>query len=299
LRLKQKFRSSREPVFFAYMGASDSLAHLGGKRLLKRFLVRLDETIKDLVREEGGRIQVTIFSDHGNDFRNYRRVALKSALRAAKFKLHDKLKDAQSVVLPQFGLIGCAVMWTKESNEARLAEAVSRVRGVDFASYEKDGAVYVLNEKGSAIIERRGERFRYRVLLGDPFELLSAVESFKRRGRVDSDDFIADADWFAATIESARPDVLRRVLEGVSERVPNRANVIVNFADGYYTGSASLDVFAFLQATHGNLGAGQSFGFVMSNARELPAHIRARDVWEAIGAPVLAKRPSNENFTQK
>lgn len=289
LRLKQKFRASRAPVFFAYTGASDSLAHLGGERLLKSFLVRLDETIKDLVRDEGGRLEVTIFSDHGNDFEGYRRVSLKSALRRANFKLQNKVKDERSVVLPQFGLVGCAVMWTKESNEARLAEVAARVRGVDFAAYEKDQIVYVLNEKGSATIERSGERFRYRATQGDPLELLPRVETLKRQGRADAVDFIADEDWFAATIESARPDVLRRVYEGVSERVVNRANVIVNFADGYYTGSASLDVFAILQATHGNLSARQSFGFVSSNARELPAYLRARDVWRAIGSPVLRK----------
>jgi hypothetical protein len=290
VRLKQKFRASREPVFFAYTGASDSLAHLGGEHLLKRFLVRLDETIKDIVRDGGGRVEVTIFSDHGNDFEGYRRVSLKSALRRENFKLQSKVKDERSVVLPQFGLVGCAVMWTKESNEARLAEVAARVRGVDFAAYEKDGFVYVLNEKGTATIERRGERFRYRATNGDPLELLPVAETLRRQGKADAQDFIADEDWFAATIESTRPDVLRRVFEGVSERVYNRANVIVNFADGYYTGSASLDVFAFLQATHGNLGAQQSFGFVMSSAFDLPPHLRARDVWRAIGSPVLKKR---------
>ena len=291
VRLKQKFRASREPVFFAYTGASDSLAHLGGERLLKSFLVRLDETIKDLVRDGGGRVQVTIFSDHGNDFKAYRRVSLKSALRRADFKLHGKVKDARSVVLPQFGLVGCAVMWTLEENEARLAEVVARVRGVDFAAYEKDSLVYVVNEKGTATIERRGERFRYRSAQGDPLELLPLVESLRRQGKVDEDDFVADEDWFALTLESARPDVLRRIYEGVGERVRNRANVIVNFADGYYTGSASLDVFAFLQATHGNLGAQQSFGFVMNTATDMPTHLRARDVWRAIGSPVLRKSP--------
>ncbi|MDQ1522483.1 MAG: hypothetical protein QOE47_407 [Pyrinomonadaceae bacterium] len=291
VRLKQKFRSSRAPVFFAYTGASDSLAHLGGERMLKSFLARLDETVKEIVREEGGRVEVTIFSDHGNDFKAYRRVSLKSAIRGADFKLEDKIKSERSVVLPQFGLVGCAVMWTRESNEARLASVAARVGGVDFAAYEKDGAVYVLNEKGSATLERSGERFRYRMTQGDPLELSAAVESLRRQGKVDGEDFIADADWFAATIEGARPDVVRRVFEGVSERVQHRANVLVNFADGYYTGSASLDVFAFLQATHGNLGARQSFGFVMSTTRDLPAHLRARDVWQAIGSPVLRKSP--------
>ncbi|HEX8130962.1 MAG TPA: hypothetical protein VF527_17810, partial [Pyrinomonadaceae bacterium] len=245
VRLKQKFRASREPVFFAYTGASDSLAHLGGERLLKSFLVRLDETVKDIVRDGGGRIEVSIFSDHGNDFKGYRRVSLKSALRRADFKLEDKIKSERSVVLPQFGLVGCAVMWTRESNEARLAAVVSRVRGVDFAAYEKEGVVYLLNERGAATLERRGERFRYRATQGDPFEFSTVVESLRRQGKVDAEGFVADEDWFAATIESARPDVVRRVFEGVSERVQHRANVIVNFAEGYYTGSASLDVFAF------------------------------------------------------
>ncbi|HEY9401142.1 MAG TPA: hypothetical protein VIQ24_00515 [Pyrinomonadaceae bacterium] len=289
VRLRQKFRASREPVFFAYTGASDSLAHLGGERLLKSFLVRLDETIKDLVRDGGGRVEVTIFSDHGNDFKGYRRVSLKSALRRADFKLDDKIKNERSVVLPQFGLVGCAVMWTRESNETRLAAVVSRVGGVDLAAYEKDGIVYVLNERGSATLERRGERFRYRAMQGDPLELATIVDSLRRQGKADAENFIADEDWFAATIESARPDVVRRVFEGASERVQHRANVLVNFADGYYTGSASLDVFAFLQATHGNLGAQQSFGFVLSSARDLPSHLRARDVWRAIGSPVLRK----------
>jgi hypothetical protein len=299
LRLKQKFRASREPVFFAYTGASDSLAHLGGERLLKSFLVRLDETVEDLVRDEGGRVEVTIFSDHGNDFKGYRRVSLKSALRRADFKLDDKIRNERSVVLPQFGLVGCAVMWTRESNEARLSAAVSRVPGVDFAAYEKSGVVYLVNGRGTAALERRGEQFRYRATQGDPLELSPVVESLRRQGKVDVDDYIADEDWFAATIESARPDVVRRVFEGTSERVQHRANVLVNFADGYYTGSASLDVLAFLQATHGNLGAQQSFGFVMSSVRDLPAHLRAPDVWRAIGSPVLRKSPKPTEAAQR
>lgn len=289
LRLKQKFRASREPVFFAYTGASDSLAHLGGKRLLKSFLVRLDETVKDIVRDGDGRVEVTIFSDHGNDFEGYRRVSLKSALRRADFKLDGRLKSERSVVLPQFGLIGCAVMWTREDNEERLARTTAQVRGVDFAAYEKGGVVYVLDERGTATLERRGERFRYRAVQGDPLELSGVVETLRRQGKVDREDFVADEDWFAATTATARPDAVRRVYEGVGERVQHRANVLVNFAEGYYTGSAPLDVFAFLQATHGNLGAEQSFGFVMSNTRELPAHLRARDVWRAIGSPILKR----------
>jgi len=45
IRLRQKARSSQQPVFFAYTGATDSLAHVGGEPLLRNFLSRLDDTL--------------------------------------------------------------------------------------------------------------------------------------------------------------------------------------------------------------------------------------------------------------
>ncbi|MBV9958023.1 MAG: hypothetical protein JO360_06350, partial [Acidobacteria bacterium] len=70
VRLKQKFNSSREPVFFAYIGSTDSLAHLGGERMVRSFLSLLDESLKEIIR--GGRVEVTVFSDHGNHYRKYK-----------------------------------------------------------------------------------------------------------------------------------------------------------------------------------------------------------------------------------
>lgn len=287
LRLKQKFRATRAPVFIAYTGASDSLAHLGGKKMLTSFLARLDDAVEELARE--GEVEVSIFSDHGNDFVGYRRASLKSALRREGFKLGGDLKDERSVVFPQFGLVGCAVMWTREENEARLAEAVARARGVDFAAYEQAGVVHIVGAAGRALIEGHGGRLSYRLITGDPLELKSVLEDLRAAGKVDSQGFVADDDWFAATSRSARPDAVRRIYEGVTVGTRNRANVIVSLADGFYTGSAALDVFAFLQATHGNIGQRQSLGFVMSTRRELPEYLRAREVWSAIGSPLPAR----------
>lgn len=70
--------------------------------------------------------------------------------------------------------------------------------------------------------------------------------------------------------------------------------MIVNLDDGYYTGSALFDVFTVLQATHGNIGQEQSLGFVMSTSRDLPAYVRAEDVWEAIGSQQLRKAKSDQ-----
>lgn len=289
IRLRQKARGSRQPVFFAYTGATDSLAHLGGEWLLSSFLKRLDETIKDIVRDSKEPVTVTLFSDHGNEFRKYRRLSLRAPLKRAGFRLEKRIKDDKSVILPQFGLIGCALLFTREANEPRLARTAAGVEGVDFAAYEREGIVYVLSSDGEALIEKRLERYRYKTTKGDPLGLSAVMENFDAQGKVDAEGFIADADWFAATRDAARPDAVRRVYEGATGGVVNRAGVVVNLRDGYYNGSSLLDLFTVLQATHGNIGQGQSYGFVMNSRRDLPAYIRAEDVWQAIGTPLLTK----------
>ena len=293
VRLRQKARETRRSVFFAYNGATDSLAHLGGGRMLRSLIRRLDESIKEIVRDSRGPVVVTLFSDHGNDFRKYKRVNLKSPLRRAGFRLEGRIKDERSVVFPQFGLVGSAVLFTKEANERHLAEAAGRAEGVDFATYEQGGVVYIVGEHGEATIERRRDLYRYKIMKGDPLALAPAVRRLSAQGKVDVDGFIADADWFAATRDAVRPDAVRRIFDGASGAVGNRANVIVNFRDGFYTGSSFMDVFAGLRATHGNLWREQSYGFVMSTGRELPLYVRARDVWEAIGSPQLRKSSTN------
>jgi hypothetical protein len=289
VRLRQKAKKARGPVFLAYTGATDSLAHLGGEGMLRSFLSKLDESIEDIARESEGPVTVTVFSDHGNHFRKYRRADLKGPLRRAGFKFGKGLKDDRSVVFPQFGLIGCALLFTREGNERRLAESAAKVEGVEFASFETGGVVHVLGREGEATIERRGESFRYHTTGGDPLRLEQVVRDLNARGRADADGFVADAEWFEATRETELPDAVRRVFTGTRGEVGNPANVIVSFKDGYYSGSSTLDLFAFLRATHGNLGREQSFGFVMSTGAGLPPYIRASDVWRALGSPDIRK----------
>jgi hypothetical protein len=288
LRLRQKAKNSRQPVFFAYTGATDSLAHLGGEILLRSFLEQLDEIVKDIIRDSKVPVTVTIFSDHGNHFRKYRRVALKDPLRQAGLKLENKIKDDQSVVLPQFGLVGSAVLFTREKNEERLARILATLEGIDFVTYERNGVVYVINHRGEATIEKRGDGYRYFTIEGDPLDLLSLTQQNTNHGN-GAGGFINDEDWFALTRAGTRPDVVRRIFEGATQGVLNRANVIVNLEDGYYTGSYLLDQFTILQATHGNIGQEQSYGFVMSTTSELRPYIRAGELWEALGSAQLQR----------
>lgn len=287
-RLKQKVKSSREPVFYAYTGATDSLSHLGGEKMVRSFMKYLDDVLTDIVKDSKGKTEVTIFSDHGNHYRKYKRAGLKDTLRKAGFNFENQIKNDRSVVMPQFGLIGCALLFSKEKNEEEIAARVSKVDGVDFAAYEDNGIVYLVSNIGNATIERRENKFRYKSN-GDPLDLLSVQRELNRLGKSDSEGFISDEDWFSFSCSREKPDAIRRVYDGVTSLVKNRASVIVNFEDGYYSGSKFLDVFAFLQATHGNLGREQSNGFVMTTEKDLPDYIRAENLWGAIGSPVLKK----------
>ena len=291
IRLRQKAKKSRQPLFFAYTGATDSLAHLGGETLLRSFLKELDETVEEIVRDSKVPVTVTIFSDHGNDFRKYRRVALKKRLRQAGFKLGKKIKDDRSVVLPQYGLVGSGVLFTREKNEERLAGVLATVEGIDFVVYERNGIVHVANRRGEATIEKRGDQYRYLATKGDPLDLLSIIQQIAKEPN-GAGGFIEDEDWFALTRAGARPDVVRRIWEGATQGVLNPANVIISLEDGYYTGSSLMDLFTILQATHGNAGQQQSYGFVMSTRDELPPYVRAADLWETLGSPQLRRSPN-------
>ena len=289
VRLKQKFGSSQAPVFFAYIGSTDSLAHLGGEMMLRNFLGQLDDALTNIMTEAKGEVRVTIFSDHGNHFTGYRRVSLKEPIRRAGMRIESQVKDDKSVVFPQFGLVGCAMLFTTVQSEKRVADAVANVRGVDFAAYEHDSVVHVAGHSGGGIIERQGDRFRYRSDDGDPLGLATVLLQLAAGGKMDAGGFVSATDWFAATNDAPRPDAVRRVFEAATNHVRNRASVVVNLEDGYYSGSAFLDVFAVLQSTHGSLGREQSTGFLMSTQRDLPAYVRADDLWSVIGSPQLRK----------
>jgi hypothetical protein len=284
-QLKQKAKRSRKPVFFAYTGASDSMAHVGGEPMLRNFLERLNATAEDLARRSKTGMAISIFSDHGNHFCEYKRVGLKAPLRDAGYTIEKSLQSSTTVVLPQFGLVGSAVLFATDAHKKRLAEIICSVEGVDFASYQEDSKVHLLSAEGEATIENEGNSYRYQPISGDPLKFWPVVSQMSGNR---ANGFVRDEEWFEATRDAERPDAVKRVFEGVTLGVVNRASVIVNFQDGYYGGSPLLDRFASLKSTHGNLGQEQSYGFVMTTEKELPPYIRADDLWVALGSPDLS-----------
>lgn len=288
-RAINKFRASDEPIFIAYISSTDPLAHVGGETLVRNFLAHLDRVLEKLIAESGGRIQVTIVSDHGNHFTKYRRVDLSAALRADGFRMERRVTTDRSVVHPRYGLVSCAVLYTAEANEPRVAEVVAHVPGVDFAAYKRGEAIYVVSRRGRARIQRRGDRYRYLVFQGDPLDLQPIRDELCAQGRCDADGFIADADLFAATHSHVYPDPLRRLWEGLTDYVRHPANVIVSLQDGHYEGNDLLDLLAVLRATHGNIRRSQTDGILLTTMGDLPDVLRARDAGQFLFAGTTSR----------
>jgi len=275
---KRAFHAARAPVFVGYIGETDSLAHLGGEWALKSFLRRLDRTVEELIKESGGELEVEMFSDHGNRFGWHRRVDLGGAITRAGLVTAKKLGAPRAVVMPQYGLVGSAVLFTAEENRAPLAEACARVEGVDFAAYPVDGAVEVVSRHGRARISRSGERYRYEAVSGDPLALNPAVERLHAAGALDEAGFAGAADWLKAAGDHHYADPLRRIFDSFHAHVRSRADVIVSLEDGYLTGNPVMGLFVWMRATHGNLRRGETEGFAMSTRQELGAAVRGHEL---------------------
>ncbi len=290
-QIRRNFRKSDAPTYLAYIGATDALAHVGGERMLRNVLSALDDTCREIVLNAGGQVDITVFSDHGNQFVHQRKTDLRRRLESAGFKPGGNLKKERAVVKPCYGLVGNAVLYAEEKEKPKLAAASVGAEGVDFAAYLQGDVVHIITQTGRATIEQRGDWYCYCADLGDPLALQPVLRNLAATGCVREDGFVTDGDLFRATVGHEYPDALRRLWEGMTNHVVHPASVIVSLKDGYYEGNALLDLFAILQSTHGNLRRSQSEGVLITTRCDLPEFVRASDAWSLISKPDPVPHP--------
>ncbi len=284
---RSAFRRSKAPVFIGYIGETDTLAHLGGERALKQFLRTLDRAIEEFIaesEEDGVRLEVEMFSDHGNNYAEYRQVKLNDAINQSGFVTEKMITSERSVVLPKYGLVGSSMLFTASENRARLADVCAGVEGVDFAVYQSGADVIeLLSKRGRARVVRDGENYKYEDHGGDPLGLNDIMGAMKVCGVMDSQGFASREDWWWATRPHRYADPLRRLFDGFERHVRNRADVIVSYKDGYQLGSTFLGFFARLQATHGNMLRGETEAFAMSTRQSLGDSVRGYELRRLFG----------------
>jgi hypothetical protein len=224
-----------------------------------------------------GQIDITLMSDHGHNLITSRRIIIDQDLARMGYRVTDRLLGPGDVVVPAFGLVNCAALYTQSPE--RVAGDLVGVEGIELTCYATDsGDVVVSGRTGRAVVSRRNGALRYTVITGDPLKLEPVIRGLAAAGQVDDEGFVNDAALFAALIDHEYPDVLHRVHRAFNGLIQHPPDVMASLADGYCWGSPFMARFMNVAATHGNLNRRASTGFVMSTAASLPPALRMENL---------------------
>ena len=258
-RFRERFKAAPQTRdYFAFLKATDGLLHAQGPDRLAVALESLDKILKEIRAFCGNETEIVMFSDHGMNLEENRRVDLASTLQRRGFR----------VVIPAFGLCSYAAIYCQDDQRIpEIATASVEVKGIDFAVYKEGSEVVVESARGRARIgyDPAMDSYRYLRVSGDPLELSSFP-----------DGFAADSVWFERTAAHRYPNAVANIYKSLfTSRVKHTADILLSLHDGYYYGWSPFGRFVRLAATHGNALQGSSNAFLMSTHNSLPAFIRA------------------------
>ncbi len=286
-RFRERFREAPQTRdYFAFLKGTDGLLHIRGPERLAVALESLDKILREIQTTCGWETEIVLFSDHGMNLRENRRVHLKTRLRDRGFSLSGSFSERSraTLAIPAFGLCGYAAIYCgDEEAVAEVANSLVELEGVDFSIYKDDTeAIAVTGANGVARVERKqtnGEAsYRYLTSDGDPLQLHPILETLNQAGKLDEKGFASDKDWLANTANHIYPDALANLYTSLNtQRVRHTADVLVSLCDGYYYGWSPFARLTRLAATHGNALRPSSNAFLMSTHRTLPPFVRADD----------------------
>jgi hypothetical protein len=258
-KFRERFRAApANRDYFAFLKATDGLLHSQGPARLNVALESLDKILREIRSYCGSETEIVMFSDHGMNLEENRRVPLQSGLKRRGFE----------VVIPAFGLCSYIAVYCRDDQRIpEVARASAEIKGVDFAVYKDSEQVVVESDRGQARIESRAEGLQYVTATGDPLELGGLGHGFK-----------TDKEWFAETAGHKYPDAIPNIYKSLfTPRVQHTADILISLKDGYYYGWSPFGRFVRLYATHGNALQSSSNAFLMSTHREFPQYVRADD----------------------
>ncbi len=270
-----------EPLTVAYVVGTSALGARQGRNGHADALVQVDRLCRTLVHATRGRVRITLLSDHGHNLMVSRRLRLGHQLEQLGYRVRSSLERRGDVVLPEFGMVTCAVLHTHEP--ARVAGDAVSVEGVELAVH-RDGAnaLAVLSKAGRARIVHCPEGFRYDPQVGDPLQLRAILERLRQEGRVGPEGVVDDRVLFEATADHLYPDAVARLWRAFHGLLEHTPDVFLSIEDGWHAGSPVQSTLVCLQAAHGSLRAPSSTGMSMTMAGPLPPMTRMIDLRVAL-----------------
>jgi len=303
-RIQELFYQKHQRCFIGYCVGPSALGAKFGRDGHLAGLIRLDRFCQQIFYRARGKVQITLFSDHGHNLVRSRRIPLTEFLRECGYHVGDSLQHPGDVVVPEFGVVTCAAVHTRQP--AAVARDLLGLEGVDLTAYLDRGRgrpgsqgdrIIVLSRTGRASITHSDAGFRYETLpqlTGDPLELGPVLNLLRRQGRLDADGFVSDRVLFDATADGEYPDAVHRLWRAFHGLVKHTPDVLVSVKDGWHCGSPFMTDLLQLSAAHGNLNPLSSTAFVMTTVGKLPPVVRMEDLRAALinlGVPLPTKTP--------
>lgn len=282
-RLRQRFLASDDKIYLAHIASSDSLYHILAVVEMRRLLLEADSLLRELYLDAGGKLRITVFSDHGNSLAEARSVPLKEHLAAGGWQLSDRCGGPRQLVVPPYGLMGFLAVYCTPANKAELASHLAQLEGADVVVYLDSDGVVIESADGRARLSwnQNATAFRYQSHSGDPLRLSETLAALKEAGKMDAEGWVEDADMFAATQDHLYPDPAFRLWQWATNHVRNPADLVVSLRPGYHYGSRTFERMVTMLSTHGSLDRQQSLGFAMSTDSPLSGPVRSRDLLPA------------------
>ncbi len=282
--IQKYFQRSTKSPFIGYCVCTSALGAMLGRDGHVAGLIRLDRMCEQMMWQARGKLQITLLSDHGHNLVPSKRVPLTETLERAGYRITTRLKERGDIVIPEFGIVTCAGIYTHEAEH--VARDVVGIDGVEQAMYSGDNDTVVVLARGGAraTISHANGKYRYVAEQGDPLRLNPIVKQL-----ADADGWIADVALFDATKSHEYPDAVHRVWRAFHGLMAHPPDVMLTVSDGWHCGSKFMTSVLDLQAAHGNLGRPSSYGFVMTTMGHVSGITRMQDLAATIrklGVPI-------------
>ncbi|MBI5765033.1 MAG: hypothetical protein HZA51_16075 [Planctomycetes bacterium] len=287
--IQKYFLACKQNPFIGYAVGTSALGANFGRNGHLASLIRVDRMCEQLMWESRGKLQITLLSDHGHALVPSKRVPLSETLSRAGYRLVSKLKKPGDVIVPEFGVVTYAGVYTREAQT--VAHDCIGIDGIEQTMYlDAQGRVVVLARNGArATIAHANNKYRYTCESGDPLRLSPIITKL-----ADPDGWIDDAALFEATKTHDYPDAVQRLWRAFHGLMVNPPDVMLAVSDGWHCGSKLQTALVDIQAAHGNLGRPGSSGFVMSTTGQVPGITRMKDLAPALqrlGVPMDQLEP--------
>ncbi len=272
--------------YFILFSITDKVLHTKGEQKLMELLHDLDRTITDLRRQYnqiyGEPLAITLVSDHGNTLLRSKRDQLHKVLKKAGFQIVKRLESSSDIVDTSYGIVSVAPLYMKEERKKEVFEiSAKQTEYVDLVITRLKNGGYLIGRESHRLEFYSTEDRKFFFLTKNSGDLLGLETQGIKTQR-----WISQEEIFQASINTAYPDSLHRIVEGFND-VNHLATILVTFKEGYE--HASTLFFKFIEyffknraGTHGGLQTQESHGILVSTQYTFPPYIPARNIMNYI-----------------